>query len=247
MKKKLLVIALAIVALFTLSGCAKDEPRESALSFKKEYEAVNDKVLKGDIKYRTLSIDEKNPYVKVEPKEIVEKIKNKETFYLYVGDPLCPWCRSGLEKMIEVAIKNNIKDIYYIDFWDDNHNEILRDLYEVKETTKTVKKKKKTETKIVKTKDATPEYEEILKAVSEFAQDYTIDKDGKTYKVGVKRIFGGDHFYFENGVCKKYATLRSEKLAKAIDPLTKEVLKDQEEVFTKFLDNDKACTKDGNC
>ena len=244
MKKRLLSIVLVVLGLFILTGCNK-EARESALSFKEEYESVNDKVMKGDIKYRVLNISEENPYVKVEPKEIVEKINNKETFYLYVGDPLCPWCRSGLEKMIEVAINNNIENIYYIDFWDDDHNEILRDLYDIKTTTKKVKKKKVTETKVVKTQDATPEYLEILKAVSDFAQDYTFDKDGKTYKVNEKRIYGGDHFYFENGVCKKYVSLRSSKMEKSIDELTDVILKDQEDTFTKFFENS-ACTK-GSC
>ena len=88
-----------------------------------------------------------------------------------------------------------------------------------------------------KTRDANPEYVKILDAVKDFVQDYTIDKDGKTYNVGVKRLFGGDHFYFKDGKCEKYMSLRSDKLAGSFDPLTEEVLKDQEEVFTKFFKN----------
>ena len=196
----------------------KKEHRQAALDFKKEYEQINDKVARGDLKYRSLNINEDNPYVKVDPSEIVKKIENNETFYLYVGDHLCPWCRSGLEKAVEVAMKEGIKDIYYIDFWDDDHNE-------------------KNKPKYTKTRDANPEYAKILDAVKDFVQDYTIDKDGKTYNVGVKRIFGGDHFYFKDGKCEKYMSLRSEKLAGSFDPLTEEVLKDQEEVFTKFFKN----------
>ena len=133
MKKKLLVVLTVLIGLTALTGCTlfKKEHRQAALDFKKEYEQINDKVARGDLKYRSLNINEDNPYVKVDPSEIVKKIENKETFYLYVGDHLCPWCRSGLEKAIEVAMKEGIKDIYYIDFWDDNHTEILRDLYTV--------------------------------------------------------------------------------------------------------------------
>ena len=119
MKKKLLFIIVAILTLFTITACCNNPGKE----FKKEYEAINGKTLKGDIKYRDLTIDENNPYEKVSIDKIAEMIKNKETFYLYVGDPLCPWCRSGLEKMIEVANKNKIEKIYYVDFWDDEHNE----------------------------------------------------------------------------------------------------------------------------
>ena len=168
---------------------------------------------------------------------MLKKIENKETFYLYVGDHLCPWCRSGLEKMIDVAIEHGIKDIYYIDFWDDAHNEILRDLYEVQ--------KVDGKNKVVKTKDGLPEYETILKAVTDFVQDYTITKDEKTYDVGEKRIFGGDHFYFENGICQKYVSLRSDKLQKATDELTTEVLNDQQQKFNEFFNSSHVCTD--NC
>lgn len=225
------IIAAIIVLILVIGGFVAYKSlyhRKSALDFKYEYEKVNNKEAKGDKKYRVLNISKDNPYVKVDPSEIVKKIENKESFYLYVGDHLCPWCRSGLEKAIEVAMKQGIKDVYYIDFWDDNHNEILRDLY-------TVEVDKKDEPTFTKTKDATDAYTKILDAVKDYAQDYTIDKDGNTYNVGVKRLYGGDHFYFENGKCVRYMTLRSEKLAGSFDPLTEEVLQDQEEVFTKFF------------
>ena len=235
MKKKIFLTIIVFMLIF-VTGCEKT--RQSALDFKEEYESVNDKVLRGDIKYRTLNINEKNPYIKVTPEEIVEKINNKETFYLYVGDPLCPWCRSGLEKMIEVAIDKGIKDIYYIDFWDDEHNEILRDLYDIKINKKDIE--------FIKTQDSAKGYDEILEAVSLFVQDYTITKDDVTYNVGVKRIYGGDHFYFEKGICKKYVSLRSDKLAKSSDELTKEVLDDQQKNFEEFFEPI-VCTGESDC
>ena len=233
MKKKILFCLLMTMALIVMTGC--DKTRQSALDFKEEYESVNGKVIRDDIKYRTLTIDEENPYVKVSPSDIVKKIENKETFYLYVGDSLCPWCRSGLEKMIEVAKNKGIKDIYYIDFWDDEHNEILRDLYEVQDG------------KVVNTREASSDYLKIVEAVKDYIQDYTLTSDDKTYEVGVKRIFGGDHFYFNKGKCERYVSLRSAKLAKANDELTEEVLKDQEETFTKLFMNSNMCTGEENC
>ena len=228
-KRSILLVLVLLVGAFVWSGCT-EEYRKEALDFKKEYESINNKVIKDDLKYKELDIAQDNPYVKVDPNEIVKKIDNKETFYLYVGDSLCPWCRSGLEKAIEVAKKEGIKDIYYIDFWDDNHKEILRDLY-------TVEVNKKGKATFTKTQEATDAYKRIIEAVKDYAQDYTIDKDGKTYNVGVKRTFGGDHFYFKDGKCVKYMSLRSPKLKSAFDPLTEEVLKDQEETFTKFFKN----------
>ena len=239
MKKKILLLTLLIGTLL-LTGCSfKSKPRQAALDFKNEYEQVNGKEIREGLKWRTLNIAEDNPYVKTTDDDIAKKIQNGETFYLYVGDHLCPWCRSGLEKMIEVAKKNKVDTIYYIDFWDDNHKEILRDLYEVEVDGKKVK--------FNKTQDAVEGYDELVAATSEFLQDYTIDKDGKTYNVGVKRTYGGDHFKFENGKCTKYVSLRSDKLENALGELTEEVLKDQETKFTEFFKDSNACYGQSNC
>ena len=243
--KMILAVLLILGATASIINLVRltlvNKPRQEAIAFKEEYEAVNGKVIKGDLKQRNLTIPEDNPYIKTDIKTIVEKIKNNETFYLYVGDSLCPWCRSGLDKMIEVAKKEGIKDIYYIDFWDDNHKEILRDLYEVEVNGKKVSYKK--------TQDAVEGYDELVAATSNFLQDYTIDKDGKTYNVGVKRTYGGDHFKFVNGKCIAYVSLRSDKLENALGELTEEVLKDQETKFTEFFrkTDSNVCTGESNC
>ena len=222
MKKFISIIVFMLTVIFVITGCSK-----SSLDFKKEYESVNGKTLRGDIKYRSLYISKNNPYIKTTIEDIESKINNKESFYLYVGDSLCPWCRSGLEKMIEVAKKEKVKKIYYVDFWDDDHNEILRDLYDVEEKDGVIS--------VVKIKDGLSGYNTLLNAVSDFVQDYTLTKDGKEYETGVKRIYGGDHFYFDNGKCVRYVSLRSDKLSNANDELTDEVLEDQENKFTHFL------------
>ena len=245
MSKKTKII-IGVVAFIAIVGtvcafifCGKEKYKQSALDFKAEYEKVNGKVMINDIKYRTLDINENNPYVKVSIDEIAKKIKNGETFYVYVGDHLCPWCRSGLEKMIEVANKEGIETIYYVDFWDDEHNEILRDLYDVEVNGKDVK--------IVKTKEATDGYKVLYESVKDFIQDYTITKDGKEYNVGVKKVYGGDHFYFNKGKCERYVSLRVPSLAKATDELTKDILKEQEELFTKFFTPSNVCTTEAGC
>ena len=243
-KAKMIIGVIAILLIVASATCVvlfknKTTFKQSALDFKEEYEKVNGKTMINDIKYRTLDIDKNNPYVKVSIDEIAKKIENKETFYLYVGDPLCPWCRSGLEKMIEVANREKIETIYYVDFWDDEHNEILRDLYDVEVVGKKVN--------IIKTKEATEGYKILYKAVEDFIQDYTITKDGKEYNVGVKKVYGGDHFYFNKGECEKYVSLRVPSLAKATDELTKEVLKEQEDLFTKFFTPSNICTSDAGC
>ncbi len=229
MKRKLLLVLLIMLGLFTITGCTKKEARQSAIDFKNEYEALNGKPAKGDKIYRTLNISDQNPFIKTTDTDILDKIHNKETFYVYIGDPLCPWCRSGLEKFTNVSIKRKIQDIYYIDFWDDDHNEILRDLYELDDSNKEISFKL--------TREGNPAYMEILEYVNDFAQDYTITKDDTTYNIGEKRLYGGDVFFFKDGKAVKYVSMRSDKLEGAFDELSDEVLKDQEDKFNEFFNN----------
>ena len=240
MKNKKLIIGVALIAIILIVGgillvVNKKSYKQSALDFKEEYEKVNGTTMIDDIKYRTLDIDKKNPYVKVSIDEIAKKIKNGETFYLYVGDHLCPWCRSGIEKMIEVANREKVEIIYYVDFWDDNHNEILRDLYDLDE-----------DGNVVQTKEATDGYKVLYDAVEDFIQDYVITKDGVDYDTGVKKVYGGDHFFFNKGKCEKYISLRVPSLAKATDELTEDVLKEQDEIFTSLFTSN-VCTVDSGC
>ena len=113
--KKILKYLFLVVLVLGVFGCGKkNEATESALAFKKEYESLNGKTNASGKEHRTINISEDNPYIKIKPTELIEKINNKETFYVYFGDPLCPWCRSVLEKSIEVAKNKKINKIYYI-------------------------------------------------------------------------------------------------------------------------------------
>lgn len=231
MKKKLMLVAsLLMIVGITLTGCTfKEQPREAALNFKAEYESLNDKTTSSGKEYRKLNIDDDNPFIKVTPKDIVDKIKNGETFYLYVGDSMCPWCRSNVETAIKVAKNKGIKDIYYIDIWDDNHTEILRDVYELKSDKKDMK--------VVKTKDGIDEYEFLLDTFKDVLRDYELtDKEtGKTYSTGEKRIYAPNYFYIKDGKAVKMESGKADGLTSAYDELTEEILKDQENKFNEFF------------
>ena len=94
--KKVISLIIILVMAITLTACNKEKRNKNALDFKEEYESLNGKKNKKGTEYRKLDIDEDNPYVKTTAEKIVEMINNKETFYLYVGDSMCPWCRSVL-------------------------------------------------------------------------------------------------------------------------------------------------------
>ena len=233
--KKVISLILILVMTITLTACDKEKNNKDALSFKKEYESLNGKKNKKGTEYRELDIDDENPYVKVSAEKIVEMINNKETFYLYVGDSMCPWCRSVLEKSIEVARDNDIEKIYYIEIWDDEGNEILRDKYELKDG------------KINKVSDGTKAYKELLKKFDKVLSNYTLkDEDENEIEVGEKRIYAPNYFYIENGKVKKMIEGISEKQADPYEELTDDILDDEEEQFEDFFKSDSTC-KVGGC
>lgn len=225
MKKKVFLILILFIGLL-VTGCSTNN--KDALKFKEEYEKINgDKTSYSDNKYRTLKIDKNNPYVYSSAKEILEKINDKETFYVYFGSSYCPWCRSVIEKSIESAEKNNIKKIYYVDIWNGFHNEILRDTYKLND-----------ENEVEKEKDGTKEYYKLLEKFDNLLEDYTLTTDdGEEVKVGEKRIFAPDFIYVENGVAKRITSATSEKQKDADAKLTKEILKDEETSFNDFFKN----------
>ena len=214
MKKKILLILLGILLL---TACVKDNKK--ALEFKEEYESLNGVVNKNGKEYRTITIDEDNPYIKTTPEEIVKMINNKETFFLYVGDSLCPWCRSVLEKSIEVAKKYNVKKIYYIEIWDDEGNEILRDKYELKPI-------------LTKTIEGTDSYKFLLEKFDSVLSEYTLTgTEGHKITTEEKRIYAPNYFYIKNGEVVKMVEGISEKQTDSREELTDEILKDEEEQF----------------
>lgn len=205
-----------MMTIMSLTGCKNNK---YALEFKEEYESINGVVNKNGKEHRAITIDEDNPYIKTTPEEIVKMINNKETFFLYVGDSLCPWCRSVLEKSIEVAKKYNVEKIYYIKIWDDEGNEILRDKYELKPI-------------LTKTIEGTDSYKFLLEKFDSVLSEYTLtDTEGHKITTEEKRIYAPNYFYIKNGEVVKMVEGISEKQTDSREELTDEILKDEEEQF----------------
>lgn len=227
--KKYLSIVMILLILIGVSACKKEEKNTnpSALAFKEEYESLNGKTNASGKEHRTVTIDQDNPFEKVEASKIAELLNNKETFYVYFGDPLCPWCRSVIEKSIEVANKNNISKIYYVKVWDEDGNEILRSKYTLD---------KKNKPKLITA--GTEAYELLLKAFDNVLSDYNLQTSkGKTIKVGEKRIYAPNFIYVKEGKAEKLISGYSEKQTDAREELTKEMLEDEEKIFDEFFKN----------
>ena len=120
MKKK--IIILLVILSFIAWGCSSTN---QALRFKKEYESLNGKVSKNGITYRKVIIDRNNPYKKESVENISKMIKEKKTFYLYLGSKKDNWSRSVIEKSIQTAYENEIDTIYYVEFNSNKEKELL--------------------------------------------------------------------------------------------------------------------------
>ena len=219
---KKLLISLFIVTTLFMVGCTKDNKK--GIEFKESYERLNGTTNKSGKEHRSVTIDENNPFVITTPEEVVKMLDNKETFYLYVGDPLCPWCRSTIEKATEIAISKKVDKVYSIEIWDDEGKEILRDKYEM------------VDGKLTQTIKGTDAYNKMLESFKELLSDYNLTVDGKTVPTGEKRIYAPNYFYIENGVAKKLISGTSELQKDSREELTKEMLEDEEKQFNEFFE-----------
>ena len=217
--KKILISLLTVVLLFSVVGCTKK------VSFKEDYESVNGKENAHGKLHREITIPEDNVFEVSSATEIVKKIENKETFYVYFGSKLCPWCRSTIAKANEIAMERGISKIYYVDIWDDEGNEILRDKYTLDESNKPVLDK-----------EGTSEYKKLLEVFDSLLKEYTLtDSNNNVINVGEKRIYAPNFIYIEDGVAKKLVTGISEKQKDSREELTEEILKDEEEIYDDFF------------
>ena len=226
MKKKILLLLVVIFSI-TLTACAKKDAKE----FKKEYETMNGTTNANGKEHRSVTIPKDNPIVISNAKEIVKMIEDEETFYVYFGSTLCPWCRSVIEKALEVANANGIKKIYYVDIWDSEGNEILRDKYTLDDNNKPVK-----------SIDGTEEYTKLLTYLDDVLEDYTYKLDDKTLSYGEKRIYAPTFIYLAKGKAIRMTTGISSLQSGARDELTKEILADEEKQFDEFFLN--TCNED---
>ena len=176
MKKKTIVIIGIIVFIFlgSLGGffLLKTTSNEDALRFKNEYEALNGTIRESDgATYNIVSISRNNPIQYVDAKGAVDVLESDKAI-LYIGADWCPWCRNAVPVLFEVAKKYSVSTIYYLDLDDE------KDSFEIQDGN------------LVKTKDGSVGYYELLDKLSNYLNDYVLkDSNGKEYNTNEKRIY----------------------------------------------------------
>lgn len=224
-----------LLTLLILGGCQKVDnvvTKTEGEIFKEDYESLNglQDIKYTDQVYRTVEIDVDNPYVLTDLDSLVQMIENKESFYVYFGDPKCPWCRSNIEIAVAQAKEEGISTVYYIHMWDAERNEIVRDKYEV------------IDGEIKKTVDGQDGYFKLLNVLDSYLSDYQIQNGEETFDLGEKRIVMPSYVHFTKGVADKYSEGTSSKQSDSHEDLNEDILSDQEEQFDQFFNENKACS-----
>ncbi len=203
--------------------CEVAEPTTSDTTIKESYEYYNGKTNSSGKAYRTVVLSDDHPFVLADLEDIVKMINKNRTFYVYIGDEKCPWCRSVIEKAVEISKEYDIDTIYYLKIWDDEGNEILRDKYVLKDGIPVVDT------------EASVEYYRLLNDWNEYLNDYTLNDDGLIFYVGEKRIYAPSFIFVEHGVIKALVSGISEKQSDSRQELSEEILLDEEEIFREFF------------
>ncbi len=217
-KKKIIILMLLVSASLLLTGCIS---RNDSKKFKEEYEKLNNTKNENNNKmFRTVKISENNPIVYQTADEIVSRMDKKETFIVYFGFNSCPWCRSIIETLLEVADDLDIGTIYYVDVLD------IRDTLKVND-----------DSKISVEKKGTDGYYSLLKKFDNILSDYTLyDSNNNAIKANEKRIYAPNIIYVEDGKAEKLTEGISDYQTDAYMELTDEMIEDSYDKIENVLE-----------
>lgn len=237
MKKRSVFVIIAVITLLIITGCSFEEKEiiSDAMKFKEEYESINGNIVEGtDYKVRSLDISDDNPFVYASANDIITMMDNGETFVVYFGFASCPWCRSVLPTLIDVAEELGLEKVYYVDVKE------IRDVLEVDE-----------DGNVVTTKEGSEGYIGLLARLEDVLEDYTLEYDGKKIDTEEKRIYAPNVVSVVNGTAKELETGISELQENPFGELTDEMI---DETYNKFkcsikcvLENKNTCSSKHAC
>ena len=227
----ILCLCMAIISYISVTNLNTD-----AIKFKKEYESLNG-TEKNNKKYKKVEISRNNPIKYSNYDEIIDIIKNK-TGIIYLGFPECPWCRSAVPVLLDVARDNNVDTIYYLNILNE------RDSYIVKNGK--VEYAKDDKGNDIKGTDG---YLKLLKVLDNELEDYVIEFEGKEYNTNSKRIYAPTVIFVREG---KVVGLHVSTVSSQTDPykdLTKTQYKELYDEYSSYINNmiSSSCSIDSSC
>jgi len=207
----------------------ENEVVSDAQKFKEEYEALNETVI-GEYVYRSLDISTDNPIIYKTGKEVLDVLKN-ESAIVYFGFAACPWCRSILPTLLEVAEDEEVETIYYVDIQN------IRDEY--KFTGSIIPEK---------TKEGTIAYQEIIEFFGKNLDKYYVsDEKGNRYDTGTTRLYAPTVISVKNGEIKKIQVNNVESYTNPFVEETKEQKEELKKIYQELFNSieDGVCTDEG--
>lgn len=237
-KQRILTILIptlcCILAVFAYLKLALNE--KDSVKFKKEYESLNG-VEVSNYEYQKLDINSNNPIRYSNYDEIIDIIENK-TGIIYLGFPECPWCRTALPVLFDVAKDNNIDKIYYLNIKNERDSYVLEDgklTYSIDENGNQIK--------------GTKGYFKLLEALDEHLSDYVINFEHKDYEVGEKRIYAPSVIFVKNGEVLGIHVSTVTSQENPFDGLTEEQYDELYSIYENYIleINNNTCSLDSSC
>ncbi len=228
MEKKLwIIIPILMTIIFVLGVFTYFENTKTssdAIQFKEEYESLNNTIREKDgQEIRAIEISKDNPFIYKDASQIVTMMDNKETFVVYFGFSDCPWCRSIVPTLIEVAKDLDIDKIYYVDI------KTIRDTMVLDDENQPVTEQKGTDA-----------YYELIQRLENVLSDYSLtDQDGNKVLTGEKRISAPNIVSIVKGKAVSMTTGISKQQNNGYMRLTEEMLKESYQKLETVLKENK--------
>lgn len=234
--KLILIVVIILTLIFISIGVysihnKKNINNSDANKFRTEYMELNDKIneTNGEA-YPIVTISENNTIKYITPKEAVKMLKEGSGI-IYFGYKTCPWCRSLVSTLTDVA-SNKKENIYYVDIADIRSSFTLDD------------------GKLSKNKNGTKDYYNILKELDDYLEEYFLeDESGNKYDTEEKRLYAPTLVAVSRGniIDVHIGTIPSQQ--NGYDKLTEDEIKELENIITNLIDkkNEILCTKENNC
>jgi len=240
-KEKIFIIAVPILCVLgiicTYLKIINNNINNDSVKFKEEYEKLNGTIAYSDIKYPSLDISIDNPIKYSNYDEIIDVIKNKSGV-IYLGFPECPWCRSALPVLFDVAEDNDIETIYYMNIKNERDSYVVEDeklVYALDEEGNEIK--------------GTKGYFKLLEALNGHLSDYVINFEDKDYEVGEKRIYAPSVIFVKDGEVLGIHVSTVSSHESGFDPMTDEQYDELYSIYEDYILelNNNSCSLDSSC
>lgn len=223
-KKMFIGILMLLIAFMIFIGIVafRDKKENTinnadAISFKNEYESLNNVVREKDGRtIKEISIDINNPVDILTEEEAIALLESG-TGILYFGFPDCPWCRSMLPVLLSTLDSMSIEKLYYLNI------SSIRDTLALGE-------KNKVEVK----EEGTQGYYKILELMNDVLDPYYLtNEDGKKIDTKEKRLMAPTVVAVKNGKIVDIHVGTVDSQESGYDDLS---IEQQEELQNRFME-----------